>query len=334
MSSKHSSDLIVQDLEALADKANADIAEKTEAKAHKDAKQAAVKKQLKSTEDEKQANEKSLSDTKIECNQKQLSVTEKRQLRAEEIEAIAKAISILSSDDVLGNAQKHLSLAQVRRATALLQGAGVAASGRGGGIRLRLREFLAGEGQRLHSKRLGLLAEKLAADPFADVKKLIREMIDRLNQEAFSDANNEGFCDKEVGMSEVSRTRLTEEIDSLNAQIEAGKANIAELAQETARLHAEIADADAAASQSTEMRKQEKAQNEATVEDAKAAQKAVAEATSILKEFYAKAATATALLQAPPERERRLMGGAKMGTDEWKELANPHFAAEDSGHKE
>merc|ERR1719277_647115 len=74
--------------------------------------------------------------------------------------------------------------------------------------------------------------------------------------------------------------------------------------------------------------------NEATISDAKAAQSAVDAATSVLQEFYKKAATATALLQKPPEREWRLMGGAKMGTDEWKELANPGFAAEDSGHKE
>merc|ERR1719401_1977487 len=50
----------------------------------------------------------------------------------------------------------------------------------------------------------------------------------------------------------------------------------------------------------TEMRQTEKSTNEETLADAKEAQAAVAQAITVLKEFYAKAAEATALMQKQP----------------------------------
>jgi len=55
----------------------------------------------------------------------------------------------------------------------------------------------------------------------------------------------------------------------------------------------------------TTMRQDEKAENEATIKDAAAAQNAVAQALVVLKEFYARAGDATALLQGkqvPPDK--------------------------------
>merc|ERR1719401_1000294 len=338
MNSQHAAHMIVQDLEAFVKNANIDIAEKTQEKLKKDTRNGEAKKELASTTEEKATNEKTLKDVKTECNEKRLSIQEKQQLRAEEIEAISKAIDILSSGDVLGSAEKYLSLAQGSKATALLQ----SSSGRSMGIheRRKIRDFLASESRRIHSKGLGLLAEKLAEDPFADVKKLIRGMIDRLTAEANEDAKNEGFCDKEVGMSEVTRKRLSEEVDDLTARIKGGEAKIIELTEEIATLTSDIATIDGDVEKAMAVRKAENKQNAQTVQDAKAAQKAVDLATKIIKDFYEKAATATAFVQAPPKKEWRLMGGAKMGSgdgdrsDQWKELANPNFEAEDSGHVE
>merc|ERR1719235_2324972 len=49
----------------------------------------------------------------------------------------------------------------------------------------------------------------------------------------------------------------------------------------------------------TKLRQEEKAENTVTIEDAGEAQVAVAQAIAVLKEFYAKAGDATALLQQP-----------------------------------
>merc|ERR1712048_1208236 len=53
----------------------------------------------------------------------------------------------------------------------------------------------------------------------------------------------------------------------------------------------------AAMAKATEMRQEEKATNTATIKDSQDAQTAVAQALTVLKEFYAKAGEATALLQ-------------------------------------
>merc|ERR1719482_899568 len=152
-------------------------------------------------------------------------------------------------------------------------------------------------------------------------------MITRLLNEANEDAQHEGFCDKEIGKSKVTRNKLSEDIDALEAAVEDGKATIMMLAEEIALLTKEVADLDASTKEATKIRSEEKATNKVTVEDAKAAQTAVAAATAVLKKFYEKASLATGLLQVDAARPR-------MGTDEWDSLANPNYKGPtDKGEK-
>merc|ERR1719213_748881 len=93
--------------------------------------------------------------------------------------------------------------------------------------------------------------------------------------------------------------------------------------------------------EASSMRSAESAKNAGTVKDAKAAAGAVARATAVLKDFYAKAGQATGFLQTDAEKKPAgavllgtASGGIKMGSDEWKSLANPNFKGTvDSGHK-
>jgi septal ring factor EnvC (AmiA/AmiB activator) len=332
MNAKHAFDMMIADLTDSIENSEKEIEAKTVEKEQKTEKAAQNKKQLAATVADKAENEKLLKSTETECAEKKLSFAEKQKLRTEELEAIAKAIEILSSDDVSGNAEKYLDLAQSRKSTSLVQG-----GSRNQGIRHQIHEFLASEGRRKHSKGLTLLAEQISADPFAKVKKLIDDMITRLLEEAREDAKHEGFCDKEMGKSKITRNKLTEDIDGLDAAIEEGKSTIQKLADDTATLTQEVEDLVKSMAEASELRKTEKATNKVTVEDAQAAQKAVAAATAVLKDFYEKAATATALVQAktPNPRQWGLKTGVKMGTDEWNALANPNFKGKvDTGHKE
>jgi hypothetical protein len=316
MNSKHSSAMVVQDLVDSIENSNDSIQEKTATKARKEEAAAQAKKDLAETIEVKKADERTLSDMEVECKEKQLSYTEKQQLRTEEIEAIQQAIKILKDPEVLGNAEKYLPASLAQKSTAfaaLLRGQESVE-----GVRGKVREFLIKEGERLHSSQLSLLANQILADPFGKVKKMIDNMITRLLEEANADANHEGYCDEEIGKSKISRNKLTEDIDALTAAVEDGHATIMMLTEEIATLTKEVADLDTSMGEATKMRKQEKATNEQTVEDAVAAQQAVAAATSILKEFYEKASMATGLLQTDTSRP-------KMGTDEWKSLANPNY---------
>jgi len=329
MNSKHAYNMVQQDLIDSIENSNKDVEEKTAEKESKIEKAAMNKKELAATKEVKAADEETLKNLDVECKQKALSFEEKQQLRADEIAAIAKAIEILSDGRVdaghqhIGFTQIASSFVQTDRADKFL--------GQSEGIHRRLREFLAGEAQRLHSKNLGLLSEKVGADPFAKVKKLIDDMITRLLEEANADAEKEGWCDTEMGKSKVTRNKLSEEIDGLDAAIEDGKGTIMKLTQELADLADEIEDLDAQMGEATQLRAEEKAKNKATIEDAQGAQHAVAAATAVLKDFYAKAAQATAFVQTKPSL---LSKGIKMGTEEWEALANPNFEGTiDKGHK-
>merc|ERR1719482_2394229 len=111
--------MIVTDLVDSIENSKATIEEKTVTKSRKQEQAAADKKSLAETIEVKKEDEKTLSDMEVECKEKKLSFGEKQQLRTEEIEAIQQAIEILQSPDAMGNAEKHLDLAQT--ATALVQ---------------------------------------------------------------------------------------------------------------------------------------------------------------------------------------------------------------------
>jgi len=320
MNSKHAYDMVVQDLVDTIENSNASIEEKKITRARKQEKAAQDKKELAATITMKAEDEKTLAEMEVECEEKKMSFSEKQQLRTEEIDAIGQAVKILESGDVSGNAGKHLSLVQTGASFAQLRS-------QTQGVRGHVRDFLESEGRRLHSHGLALLAQKLQADPFGKVKKMIDEMITRLLDEANEDAQHEGFCDKEIGKSKVTRNKLSEDIDGLDAAVEDGKATIMMLTEEVATLTQEVADLEASVAEATKIRSQEKATNKVTVADSEAAQSAVAAATAVLKTFYEKASLATGLLQTDARRPT-------MGSDEWDALANPNFKGTiDKGHK-
>jgi len=325
MNSAHAFNMKYTDLKDSVENSNADIEEKTITKERKLEQRAQDKKELGSTIAVKTEDESTLKDTQTECKEKSLSFEEKQKLRTEEIEAITTAIGIMKGDETQTGAT-HLALAQTGTSLAQLRGQEVVVE-ETANIHRRLTDFLASEGSRLHSQELSMLAEKLAADPFGKVKKMIDGMITRLLEEAHADADHEGFCDTEIGKSKVTRTKLSEDIDGLNAAVEEGKSTIMSLTEEVATLTKEVADLDAAAVQATKMRTAEKAQNKVTVSDSADAAKAVAAATAVLKKFYEGASTATGFVQTSDSRPI-------MGTDEWNSLANPNFEGTvDKGHK-
>merc|ERR1719160_1221401 len=79
--------------------------------------------------------------------------------------------------------------------------------------------LLKGKGDELHSTLLSSLATKIAADPFAKIKKLIQELIERLLTEAANEANQKGWCDKATADATQKPTYAAEEIADLNAKM-------------------------------------------------------------------------------------------------------------------
>merc|ERR1712066_973187 len=106
-----------------------------------------------------------------------------------------------------------------------------------------------------------------------------------------------GWCDTELSTNEQTRKEKTEAVETLHAEKDELEASIAKLSEDVAELTAEVAKLTSAMAESTTMRQEEKATNSATIKDAQEAQTAVAQALVVLKEFYAKGAEATALVQ-------------------------------------
>jgi len=293
MNHKHSYEMLMQQLQDTTEKLKKQIGRKAERKTQRAQDGATAKGELKDTTASRDEDQKYLDEVVAGCEQKSSDFEERQKLRAEELEAITKAIEIISGEAVSGSADKHLpGFVQLSsfalRASAMAESQG------------KVAVFLAAKAEELHSRMLSALATRAAAgDPFGKVRKMIKDMIIKLMEEANEETEHKGWCDGELGANKIQRDAKTEDVNSLTAQADQLTADIAKLTQELADLATEITELDAAMNKATEIRTEEKAKNEATIADAKAAQEAVKSALAVLKEFYAKAAEATALLQQP-----------------------------------
>merc|ERR1719428_2131871 len=160
-------------------------------------------------------------------------------------------------------------------------------------------DVLRSEGNKMKSMLLLRLASQIAADPFAKVKKLIQELIERLLAEAAAEANQKGWCDKSLGDAEQKREYAAEEIAALNAEMAKLEATRDKLTEEIAILDEEIAELKTNRNETTKIRTEESANNEETIKTASEGLKAIEMAMDILTKFYKTAAKATVLVQGP-----------------------------------
>merc|ERR1712137_151862 len=100
-------DMLMQDLTAQIGQATSDRDEKSEAKAAALQHKADATGDLQDTTGTKEADEKYLQDLTATCSQKSSDFESRQELRTQELEAIEKAIEIISSAAVKGNAEKH-----------------------------------------------------------------------------------------------------------------------------------------------------------------------------------------------------------------------------------
>jgi len=128
-------------------------------------------------------------------------------------------------------------------------------------------------------------------------------LITKLMEEANAEANHKGWCDAELATNKLTRTNKAEAVDQLHAEVEKLTFTEIELSQQIADITDEIAQLEKRVAEATVERKEEKVENEQTIADAKMSQKAVAQALAVLREFYAKAAEATALVQQTPAED-------------------------------
>merc|ERR1719428_1561950 len=290
---RHSYDMLAQELTDSIEAATRERKAKHSLKSKRLSDKAEAEGESADTAAMKAEDEKYLSDLTATCEQKAADFAKRQELRQGELDAINKAIEIMSSDAVAGSGAKHLP-GLVQKSTSFAQLRSQATSP----VQRAVATFLKDRAQRSNSRILSLISLKVTEDPFKKVSKMIKDMIFKLTEEATEEAEHKGFCDTELTTNKQTRDFKTKEASTLKAEIEKLSADIAQLSMDIAGLGEAISELDAAVAKATEERNAEKAKNQATIADAKAGQEAVAQATTVLKEFYDKAATATALVQA------------------------------------
>merc|ERR1719390_474202 len=158
-------------------------------------------------------------------------------------------------------------------------------------------------------------------------------------EEANEEAEHKGWCDTELATNEQTRKEKTDAVETLHAEIDQLEASISKLTEDITELTKAVADLDAAMAKATELRQEEKAENTAAIKDAGEAQTAVAQALTVLKEFYAKAGEATAFVQQQPEAPETFdkpykgMGGESGGVVGMLEVIESDFARLESETK-
>jgi len=297
---RHSFEVLAQQLTDEIGAATATAADKSAQKAKREADSGAASQELADTSRDKAEDEKYLADLRTECTTKSRDFESRQTLRAGEIEAIEKAIEILGSDAVSGNADKHLP-SLIQRAFVQTRAA-FRSTLRAANVNKAVA-YLQDKAHKSGSKQLAMIASAMSAgegkDVFAKVKKMISEMIVKLQEDANAEAEQHGWCQTELATNKQTREEKTEVVEKLRARSDELSSEIATLNADVATLSDELAALAAALNEATKIRADEKAKNAVTVADAKVAQEAVAKAMAVLKEFYATAASATALVQQP-----------------------------------
>eukprot|EP00746_Dinoflagellata_sp_MGD_P161180 gnl/MRDRNA2_/MRDRNA2_88229_c0_seq1.p1 gnl/MRDRNA2_/MRDRNA2_88229_c0~~gnl/MRDRNA2_/MRDRNA2_88229_c0_seq1.p1 ORF type:complete len:689 (-),score=206.35 gnl/MRDRNA2_/MRDRNA2_88229_c0_seq1:46-1953(-) len=298
MNAQHGYEGMLQKLNDEIENADAEIKRRTKISAERQQDQADAEQSLTQTTNDRQEDQTYLDDLTTLCMAKARDYEKRQAVRTEEIKTLTQAMEILGSSEVAGAAEKHLpTLVQLRKkSTFLVQ----LRANRDSPLQQQVAQLLEGRAQESGSQLLALVAQKVAEDPFRKVKKMIKDLVVKLMEEATAETEHKGWCDTELTTNKQTRDSKAADAASLKATIEQLTAELAQLAQDISDLQAQLKELEQQVAKATEDRAASKDKNSVTVKEAKDAQEAISQALALLKDFYAKAAESTSLAQQSP----------------------------------
>mmetsp|Transcript_69301 Transcript_69301/g.203417 ORF Transcript_69301/g.203417 Transcript_69301/m.203417 type:complete len:668 (-) Transcript_69301:151-2154(-) len=293
--------------------------EKAITKGKRAAASAEAKGELSATKADKAADEELKAETEAVYKEKSAAFEENQKVRAAEIEALAKALEIMSGGAVAGAYKKRVNLAQTSETAAAA--APVQAQAfiqlRSTKRRVESKEqaamFLRKAAVALKSKTLADFAEQVPANAFEKVIGMIEELVAKLKEEAAAEADHKAWCDEQLKVNKEKRNAKTSESNKLMAEIEAQSSTIATLGEEIETLAKEQQDLTTSMQEATKLREEEKTENTAIIADATAGNEAVQNALVVLKEFYSAQASFVQQQQAPEMAAYKGMQSGKGG---------------------
>jgi len=263
------------------------IETKTQELATTDEKNAQAKTDLEDTEAALAADKKFLENLRAQCSQMDAEWEARSKTRAEEMEAVAKALEILSGDDAHDLFTKTFNFIQMREAKS-----------KQNHRRGRASKLLATFARKTHNPKLMTLALRIRLDAFTKVKKAIDDLLADLMKQQADEVKLKDYCNEALN----ENTRQTQDKErtkkSLEATIEDLTMTIEELTEALTTLKAEIKEMEFQKQRAGEDREKENVEFQKTVADQRATQKLLTQALEVLKGFYDKKAKAAALVQA------------------------------------
>mmetsp|Transcript_26580 Transcript_26580/g.48160 ORF Transcript_26580/g.48160 Transcript_26580/m.48160 type:complete len:703 (+) Transcript_26580:75-2183(+) len=265
------------------------IDKKSAEKATTDQKNAQAKEDIEDTKNSLSADEQFLMMLKEKCTMTDAEWETRQKTRQLEMEAVSKALAVLSSDDAHDVFTKTFN-------PALLQREGSANSER----RATASKLLLAVSKKLHNPRLATLAEKVKLDAFTRVKEIIDKMVVQLLKEKEDEIKHKDFCVAELNQNQLDTEKKEHEKETLIATIEDLEATIKSLAEAIAALKAEVAEMQVQLKRAGEDREKENKEFQMTIADQRETQKLLSKALDFLKGFYDKKAAAALVQEHQP----------------------------------
>merc|ERR1719409_1102488 len=125
-------------------------------------------------------------------------------------------------------------------------------------------------------------------DPFAKIKGLIMDMIEKLSEAAEADAKKQGYCVKEMAETKSTQATKTAEIEKLSTKIDKMSTESAKLKEEVAVLQKELANLAESQSTMDKIRAEEKALYDDVSVELDKGLTGIKKALKVLRDYYAK----------------------------------------------
>jgi len=252
---------------------------KTQELADADEKNSKAKEDLHDTKNSLSSDEKFLMMLKEKCSMTDSEWEERQKTRQLEMEAVSKALAVLSGDDAHDLFTKTFNFVQME-------------SSMRSNARAQASKLLSAVSNKVQNPRLATLAVKVRLDAFTRVKKAIDDMVVALTKEKADEIKHKDFCVDEFNTNELQTEKKTRAKKDLTARIEDLTMTIKQLTEEIASLTQQVQEDQVQMKRAGEDREKQNKEFQMTVSDQRATQKLLAAALNILKGFYAKKAAA------------------------------------------
>jgi len=257
---------------------------KTQELATTDEKNALAKQDREDTIEALSADEKYLMNLKEKCALTDKEFEERLKTRQLEMQAVSKAMAVLTSDDAKDTFSSALGFVQVKTTQTMKSQK-----------RTKASKVLAAVAKKFNNPNLMTLAMQVRLDAFTKVKQAIDDMIAELLKQKEEEIKLKDYCvdgfnqnEKDTNQKEREKTDLTTLIEDLTMQID-------ELKKAIATLKAEISEMQVQLKRAGEDREKENKEFQGVVAEQRATQVLLTKALSVLEGFYGK--KAAALLQ-------------------------------------